>query len=220
MPRSILPLLAGVLLCTALSGCNAHGFGYYLFKPLWTKSLPYTIDLGVSVPHIVLMEGDMSQWKYMNDVDERAMAQTFERHFREEVNHARHAKAGSMEGEHSIAIEAIRLQETARTETCEGTSYTLQRMTVNIDCIYRAPGMNKRHTITLDEMEHLRRKEKEDGVVCKVKNARATFENLVCRGADKAYAKYGSIWHKHRKQVAREKERAAKKAARKAKKEG
>ena len=216
MRRHLLPLLVGGLLCTALSGCNAHGFGYYLFKPLWTKSLPHTIDLGISLPHIVLMEGDMGQWRYMNDVDEREMARVFEQHFREEVAHDRHAKPGPVDGEHSIVIESIRLEETARTETCEGTDFTLQRMTVSIECIFRAPGMNERRTITLNEMEHLRRKEKEDGVVCKVKNARASFADLVRRGADKAFAKYGSVWHKHRKRIARQNKRAAKKAAREA----
>lgn len=210
----VLSLLA--VLALTWCGCNAHGVAYYVFKPLWTKSLPYTIELGISLPHIVLMEGDMSQWRYMNDVDEREMARVFEQHFREEFAHNRHAKPGPVDGEHSIVIESIRLEETARTETCEGTEYTLQRMTVSIECLFRAPGMNERRTITLNEMEHLRRKEKENEVVCKVKNARASFGDLVRRGADKAFAKYGSVWHKHRKKEARKAKKAAKKAAKEA----
>ena len=60
-------------------------------------------------------------------------------------------------------------------------------------------------------MEHLRRKEKEDGVVCKVKNVRTSFEDLVIRGADKAFERYASVWHKHRKKEAKKAKKAAKK---------
>ena len=192
----------------ALSGCSGHGVAYYVFKPLWTKSLPHDIELGISTPYLVMMEGDMAQWKYMNDVDERTLAQAFERAFKEELEHERHAKPGRMDGAHSIEVETIRLSETTRTEKCNGTPYTLHSMKVEIDCIYKAPGMSERRTIRLDEMEHLRRKEKEGVVECKVKNIRTSFESVVLRGADKAFAKYASVWHQHRKKS----ERAAKKA--------
>ncbi len=217
VPRSRLSAWALLAITAwALTGCNAHGIAYYLFKPLWTKSLPHDIELGISTPYIVLMEGDMSEWKYMNEVDERTMAQAFEQEFKAELAHERHAKPGNVDGAHSIVVEAIRLSETTRKEKCNGQSYTLHSMVVEIDCIYRAPGMHERRTIRLDEMEHLRKKEKEDEVVCKVKNIRASFENLVLRGADKAFAKYASVWHKHRKQAARKAKRAAKKAAKEA----
>ena len=213
MRRHLLPFILGGLLCTGLAGCNAHGFTYYLFKPLWTKSLPHDIALGTSTPYIVLMEGNPSEWQYMNAVDERAMAQVFERHFREEVEHDRHAKPGTMDGEHTITIEAIRLQETSRTETREGQPYRLQAMKVLIDCIFRAPGMTERETITLYERESLKRKEREGHVECRVKNTNATFEDVVRRGADKAFAKYCTEWHRHRKKERRERKRAMKRAA-------
>lgn len=212
-------LILGAWFCLALGGCSAHGVAYYLFKPLWTKDLPHSIELGISTPYIVLMEGDMAEWKYMNEVDERSLAQAFEREFKAELAHERRAKPGRVDGAHSIVVEAIRLSETTRTETCNGQPYTLHSMVVLIDCIYRAPGMSERRTIRLDDMEHLRRKEKENEVVCKVKNIRTSFESLVTRGADKAFAKYASVWHKHRKKEARAAKKAAKRAAKEAAKQ-
>lgn len=211
LQNPFVPLLLGAVLCMALSGCSAHGFAYYLFKPLWTKPLPHDVKLGFSTPYLVMMEGDPSEWKYMNEVEDRGMALAFEAEFKDLWEHERHAKPGRVDGEHSIVVEAIRLSETTRTESCEGTRYPLQTLQVHIDCIYRAPGMNERKTILITEMEHLRRKEKEDGVVCKVKNVRTSFEDLVVRGADKAFERYASVWHKHRKREAKKAKKAAKK---------
>ena len=86
-------------------------------------------------------------------------------------------------------------------------------MKVLIDCIFRAPGMTERETITLYERESLKRKEREGHVECRVKNTNATFEDVVRRGADKAFAKYCTEWHRHRKKERRERKRAMKRAA-------
>ena len=177
---------------------------------MWTKPLPYDIALGFSTPYLVMMEGDSSAWKYMNEVEDRGMALAFEAEFKDLREHERHAIPGHVDGEHSIVVEAIRLSETTRTECCEGTRHPLQTLHVHIDCIYRAPGMSERKTILITELEHLRRKEKKGGVVCKVKNVRNSFKDLVIRGADKAFERYASVWHKHRKRETKKAKKAAK----------
>ena len=211
LQNPFVPLLLGAVLCKAMRGYSTHGFAHYLFKPLWTKPLPHDVALGFSTPYLAMMEGDPSTWKYLNEVEDRGMALAFEAELKALLEHERHAKSGRVDGEHSIVVEAIRLSETTRTESCEGTRYPLQTLQVHIDCIYRAPGMSERKTILITEMEHLRRKEKEDGVVCKVKNVRTSFEDLVIRGADKAFKRYASVWHKHRKKEAKKAKKAAKK---------
>ena len=104
LQNPFVPLLLGAVLCMALSGCSAHGFAYYLFKPLWTKPLPHDVALGFSTPYLVMMEGDPSAWKYMNEVEDRGMALAFEAEFKALWEHER--QLGRVDGEHSIVVEA------------------------------------------------------------------------------------------------------------------
>lgn len=73
------------------------------------------------------------------------------------------AKPGFIHSPHRIVVHSLTLTESQTTQSCDGQSFSLHRVKVNVACTFFAPGMEESRTVTLEDAERAAEKAPEKG---------------------------------------------------------